>query len=267
VRPWTLPPQRQSHLNKPAETARFQLYVWPQRLLVLAPAHASARHRHHAVQLAFGLDGPVTFETAQAGLVRADLLLIPPDTLHGHPAFGPWAGLYLDAESADWRQLSGGEGDGPVALPLDDRLRALAHAAAAGDVGAARSVVDGIVGTPVSRVHGDALVSRACTLVRAQLAEPVRLASLARAVHCSPSRLAHRFREATGVPLRRYVLWCRLRGAVEAAMRGSSLTEAAHAAGFADAAHLSRTFRATFGIVPSFLFARGRVNVTFCEAP
>ena len=48
-------------------------------------------------------------------------------------------------------------------------------------------------------------------------------------------------------------------------MRGSSLTEAAHEAGFADSAHLSRTFRATFGIAPSFLFERGRLSVTFCE--
>ena len=48
-------------------------------------------------------------------------------------------------------------------------------------------------------------------------------------------------------------------------MRGSSLTEAAHAAGFADSAHLSRTFRSMFGITPSFLFRRGQLDVTFLE--
>jgi len=34
-------------------------------------------------------------------------------------------------------------------------------------------------------------------------------------------------------------------------MKGASLSEAAHAAGFADAAHLARTSRRMFGIPPS----------------
>jgi AraC-like DNA-binding protein len=93
----------------------------------------------------------------------------------------------------------------------------------------------------------------------------ITLAALARAVHLSPSRMAHRFREATGVPVRRYVLWCRLRAAADAAMRGASLTDAAHFAGFADSAHLSRTFRAMLGIAPSLLFKPGRTTVNFCE--
>ena len=126
--------------------------------------------------------------------------------------------------------------------------------------------MDDLIG---KEVHGsssaDALTAQVCALVRQRLDGPVTLAALAQAVHRSPSRLAHRFREATGVPLRRYV-WCRLRTAAEAAMRGSSLTEATHVAGFADSAHLSRTFRATFGIAPSFMFDRSRLSVTFCEA-
>src|ERR1700678_254257 len=65
--------------------------------------------------------------------------------------------------------------------------------------------------------------------------------------------------------LRRYVLWCRLRTAAEAAMRGASLTEAAHRAGCADSAHLSRTFRAMLGVAPSLLFKPGQASVTFCE--
>jgi AraC-like DNA-binding protein len=114
-----------------------------------------------------------------------------------------------------------------------------------------RSLVDSLVGrSPSLGYRDDALVSRTCTLIRRSLDGPIRLAALSEAVHLSPSRLVHRFREGTGVPLRRYVLWCRLRTA-DAAMRGSSLTEAAHLAGFADSAHLTRTFRAMFGVAPS----------------
>lgn len=246
--------------------APFQVYVWPQRMLALGPAFASAQHRHHTAQIAFGLDGPVIFESPQTGWHSADMLLIPPDTPHSHPAFGALGFLYLEPESSEWVQFpSPKEGD-LVSLPFNQRLRAVAHCAAVGDAAAARSLVADLIGQPTrSAPREDALISQAIALIRRSLDGPITLATLAEAVHLSPSRVAHRFREATGVPLRRYVLWCRVRRAAEAAMRGSSLTEAAHLAGFADSAHLSRTFRATFGVVPSLFFKPGLTSVTFCE--
>jgi AraC family transcriptional regulator len=246
--------------------APFQLYVWPQRVLMLGPAYASAQHRHHAAQIAFGLDGPVIFENPQTGLHRADMLLIPPDTPHAHPAFGALAFLYLYPESMEWIRFPGREKGGILPLPFHQRLRSSARCAASGDAVAARSVVDDLIGKSASSaLSDDALVSRAVALINRSLDGPITLAAVAKGVHLSPSRLAHRFREATGVPLRRYVLWCRLRTAAEAAMRGASLTEAAHRAGCADSAHLSRTFRAMLGVAPSLLFKPGQASVTFCE--
>jgi AraC-like DNA-binding protein len=247
-------------------SAPFQLYVWPQRLLLLAPSYVSNRHRHHAAQITFGLNGPVVFETPQAGVHTADLLLISPDIPHAHPAFGPAAMLFLEPENIEWARFSDCGNGGPVPLSFDHRLRSFASCAAAGDAVAAQSLVDHLIGKSVSYIPGfDPVVCQACEHIREHLNESIKLADLARAVHRSPSRLAHRFREATGVPPRRFILWCRLRAAAEKAMRGWSLTEAAHAAGFADSAHLSRTFRSMFGIAPSFLFRPGQLDVTFVE--
>ena len=86
------------------------------------------------------------------------------------------------------------------------------------------------------------------------------LDELAQHLHLSPSRLAHLFREHTGVAIRRYALWSRLRRAVEYALNGASLTETAHATGFTDSAHLSNSFRQMFGLPPSFLFDK-RINL------
>ncbi len=245
-------------------SAPFQLYVWPQRLLLLAPAYISHRHRHHAAQITLGLDGPVVFETPRAGVHSADLLLIPPDIPHAHPAFGASAMLFLEPESIEWAHFSKCGAGGLVPLSFDHQLRSFARCAAAGDAVAAQALVDHLIGKSVSYSPGfDPLVSQACEHIRLRLNRRITLAELAKAVHRSPSRLAHRFREATGVPLRRFILWRRLRAAAEIAMRGSNLTEAAHAAGFADSAHLSRTFRSMFGIAPSFLFSRGQLDVTF----
>ena len=53
------------------------------------------------------------------------------------------------------------------------------------------------------------------------------------------------------MPFRTYVLWLRLESALDSLAARSSVTQAAHAAGFADAAHLSRTFHRMFGVAPS----------------
>ena len=246
--------------------APFQLYVWPQRLLLLAPAYVSHRHRHHAAQIAFGLDGPVIFETPQTGQHSADLLLIPPDVPHAHPAFGATAMLFLEPEGIEWAPHFRPRQWRSCTVIFRSSAAFLRSPGPAGDAVAAQELVDHLIGKAVGdRTGFDPMVSQACEYISQRFNRPITLAELARAVHLSPSRLAHRFREGTGVPVRRFILWRRLRAAAESAMRGSSLTEAAHAAGFADSAHLSRTFRSMFGIAPSFLFKRGQLDVTFLQ--
>jgi AraC-like DNA-binding protein len=80
------------------------------------------------------------------------------------------------------------------------------------------------------------------------------LDALAEKVHLSPSRFAHVFKGIVGVPVRRYVLWMKMRRALDLAIAGDSLTTAALSAGFADSSHLSRTVRAMMGIAPEYLF-------------
>ena len=68
----------------------------------------------------------------------------------------------------------------------------------------------------------------------------------------SESRARHLFKEETGVPFTQYLKWLKVMAAVKhACATGSSLTETAHMAGFSDSAHLSRTFKAMFGLAPS----------------
>ncbi|MCY1385180.1 Helix-turn-helix domain protein [compost metagenome] len=72
--------------------------------------------------------------------------------------------------------------------------------------------------------------------------------AVARQACLSLSQLERLFGEQVGLSVRRLVLWRRLRLALALAMAGEPLTHAAHAAGFADAAHFSRTVRSTFGV-------------------
>lgn len=64
--------------------------------------------------------------------------------------------------------------------------------------------------------------------------------------HCS-----HWLQDSIGIPLRKLLLWQKLRRALEALNTDHGATEVAHAAGFADSAHLSRICLRTFGLRPS----------------
>lgn len=78
-----------------------------------------------------------------------------------------------------------------------------------------------------------------------------RITEAAEIARTSATRLSHRFSEEIGLPFRRFVLWTRLKRAAEISRGGGDVTTAAIGAGFSDAAHLSRTFRAMFGLSPS----------------
>ena len=78
----------------------------------------------------------------------------------------------------------------------------------------------------------------------------------------SPTRFAHVFKDQVGLPFSRYMLWRKLTRAMVAIGSERTIAAAAHAADFADAAHLTRTFYQMFGMAPSVLM-RGE----FVEIP
>ena len=99
----------------------------------------------------------------------------------------------------------------------------------------------------------DPRIERAIAWLRSRLSEATSLDQAAAQAHLSPSRFRHLFMEQTGVSFRAYLLWARVELAVGRGMSGQPWTVAAHEAGFADSAHLSRTCRRMFGIAPSML--------------
>jgi AraC-like DNA-binding protein len=69
----------------------------------------------------------------------------------------------------------------------------------------------------------------------------------------SESTLTRLFRSALSAPPKRWDVWIRLRGSLDVLFGERSVTRAAHAGGFADAAHFARTCRALYGMAPSDL--------------
>lgn len=111
-----------------------------------------------------------------------------------------------------------------------------------------RGLIAQLTGDGVRAHPLDSRIAKVIAWTASRLDQTPSLREVTALVGLSPGRTRHLFVEETGLSFRTYLLWLRLERAVELFASGASLTEAAHAAGFADSAHLSRTFRRMFGI-------------------
>ncbi|NUR30925.1 MAG: helix-turn-helix transcriptional regulator [Catenulispora sp.] len=222
---------------------------------------AGSLHSHYAAQLLIG-DGLVL--RGADGVEHAmSAALIPANTPHAI-ATGTADGLLALMDPAQMgrlrhRQPAGTAVDSAACWRIDARPPARC------DLPTLAALVDDLVGAVPRRPTHPGLC-QALRTIDETLPGPVRLTAVAAAAHLSESRLSHVFREELGLPFRPYVLWARLRAALSALSRGASLTEAAHTAGFADAAHLTRTVRTMMGDAPSAL-AAGVHWITFDRQP
>lgn len=224
----------------------------------IAPPHA-----HYAIQIAFGDAPGIRFRTSDRepwtsydGVVIASRQPHTMDaTTTAHNAV-----LFVEPETREGRALTerfGHAGIAPLADGLLDELRARLFAAWQSEgsvsaiVSAAHAVVRALTGGLESLAVSDERILRATAYIRSHLDSELTLEEVAGVACLSPSRFRHLFVEQTGMALRPYILWRRFLHVWELLAQGMSVSAAAHAAGFADAAHLSRTSRRAFGFPPS----------------
>ena len=243
----------------------LRLYLWPHRIVYLGLSPENDLHRHHAAQLCVSLDAALKVSQPEAGeTLEVSGVFIPPDHPHRIDAGSARIlALYLEPESDEYelliKPLGIGVADALVPLKVSraglTNLRSLL--AAGGDADIAWSICQTALGLGSSAarpVDRDARIEQVIGIIRGEPSRSHAVEPLAAAVHISPSRLIHLFREQVGIPMRRFTVWSRIRQVLHLAVGGATLTEAAHAAGFSDAAHMSNSFRQMFGFAPSVLF-------------
>ena len=224
-------------------------------------------HAHYAIQIAFGSVHGIRFRTGDAGAwTEYGGAIIPSRQPHSMDAthVQPNAVLFVEPETREGRALTERwlqHGIAPlpetVLADLAPALFAAWEAAWQGraterDVAdAARRVVQALTGGVPPTVVSDERILRAVAHIKAHLDAPLTLDDVADVACLSPSRFRHLFVEETGMRLRPYLLWRRFLRVWELLVAGETLSSAAHAAGFADAAHLTRTSRSTFGFPAS----------------
>ncbi|HET9947669.1 MAG TPA: AraC family transcriptional regulator [Longimicrobiales bacterium] len=231
-----------------------------------------APHAHHAVQITVGLDGPVRFRHRDGEWIEMRGAVVLPDVLHGFDSLGRvCAMLFVDPESSEGRWLRDSI-ETPIlevgAASVAEHLPALlAFPRERPDATTAARIVTGLVRSlcagPPPLTKMDPRMEKALEVIRRSGVRNLPLEDAARCVFLSPSRFAHLFKEEVGLPFRRYVLWRKRSRAMEEFGRGANLTHAAHAAGFSDSAHLTRTWRQMLGMSPTGMIGAAR----FYEIP
>lgn len=229
-------------------------------------------HAHHAIQISIGLSGPVLFREGEGEWKEVAAGVVLPDVVHQFNGMsGTIAMIFVDPECTEGRWLRDSISTPILAVPRErfaDQLPALvaferdrpsAETAARIITGVVRSLCAG----PPPLRKMDPRVVQALEVIRKGDVRRMPLEDAARAVYLSPSRFAHLFKEEVGLPFRRYMLWRKLSRAMEEFGRGANLTNAAHAAGFSDSAHLTHTWRQMFGVSPTAMIGGAR----FYEIP
>ncbi|MBY5938883.1 helix-turn-helix domain-containing protein [Marinobacter nauticus] len=185
------------------------------------------------------------FETG-AGLQTAQVVYFPSKTMHRLEA-GFICSIYFDPLAPSLpAALSRKLGNSSHPLSLEDLPESLACIDASTDLGA---LLNSDFFIPRTLNSPDTRLERVLKEIKNRLPDgkDIDRNSLADIAHLSPTRFSHWFVERTGVPLRSYRKWLKLRVAVDAVLEGRNPMEAATLAGFSDLAHMSRAFSESFG--------------------
>jgi AraC-like DNA-binding protein len=233
----------------------------------------NAPHRHFTASVMFSLDQPFRIRTQKsADWVETQGVMVAPNVDQAMDAEGANVViLQVDPETPDYGRIAHHfDRNGRVHLLSNDtiaRLRAETSGPIAGGgkgIEVWQRVISALADPGGAVREIDARVREVLKILKQDFLAPPKAAELARRVGLSSGRLIHLFSEQMSLPLRRYVLWLRLRDVVLSLAMGHTLTEAAHRAGFADSAHMTRTFRGMFGMPPSIMVERlSQVKLVF----
>ncbi|MCE9500586.1 MAG: AraC family transcriptional regulator [Leptospira sp.] len=250
-------------------------YFWNHRVLYAAQGMVAEFHRHYAVSIAITLGEPLFIET-ETSSDNYFAAIVPQNLFHKANSPGTKMILLLiDPESAECQSVAPfiqankiSKLDPALFFPLQkkfsDLLSGKLNCKEAWELH--NEILFTISGIKPVKFNPDERILSITGKLRSELPENIRVGDLAKEVALSSDRLMRLFKEQLGLPIRRYLLWLRILESVKHLKNNSNLTEAAHAAGFSDSAHMSRTFKENFGIQPSFFFGENRlVDIHFCD--
>ena len=198
------------------------------------------RHPNPVTCVVRGRRGPLTV-VGQGQSVTGDIVIIRPGVEH-HIICGEGGFTVMYLDGARW------PGQSALAERLEGRLGELVLAGMQLDCDAQRELRERLD-------HGQGRLPQRMSTVLADLtAEPMARmsqAELSKRLGLERTQALRLFKESTGTTFRQFKRWTGLQHAARLIVAGALVRTAAMDAGFADTAHLTRTFKQCFGLTPS----------------
>jgi AraC-like DNA-binding protein len=219
----------------------------------------STLHAQHGAGIFVNLESDVVVTDPTGAQIRGRVVVLPPHLVHSLVSPGASLGLLYDPEEMPHMGahagLRGGAYVPDAALTARILDMAVAHRACLFEPGVLSGLAAEVASLfPRDRARPiDARVARVLGALRDVRAD--RRLAVAGAGVC-PAHLQALFARDVGLPIRTFHLWHRLLAALRAFATlevTTDATTAAHAAGFADLAHFSRTCRRMLGYSPTLL--------------
>jgi AraC family transcriptional regulator len=242
-----------------------KVLLWEEHGLFFGRAGDAALHESPAIKVCISLEDNFGLRTSEAAnWTDYNAAMIAAGQPHAIEGRGVKMAMLLLAPEGELGQLLTGEGIKVIPDSILPNIRPLFQQFENSDITeeAASDVYQGVVRKIAGDIPPAAIdprVAQSIEWLRAGREQGIIVGEIAAGVDLSESRFSHLFTEHVRVPVRRYLLWLRLRDALHLLAGGGSLTETAHEAGFADSAHLTRTFRTSLGIAPSELVKESSV--------
>ena len=236
--------------------------VWDEQAIFLGLAAKASLHESPAIKVCVSLDGNFGLSTgADDTFINYESAIIAPGQPHAIDGrHNSMAMLLLVPEAKLAQSLAPiFSKNGITSLSPDVVSKIRAIFAGFDERLAADDSIEDICFQMVAAIGAgdnlaiDSRVAQSIEWIRSSREDGITVQEIAAGVELSGSRFSHLFTENVRIPVRRYLLWLRLRDSMHLLAQGKSLTETAHEAGFSDSAHLTRTFRGMLGIAPSAL--------------
>lgn len=221
------------------------------------------QHQHPAVQLVIGVDTPFLSKNKEGKWVACPNLLVAPNHAHECDASGiEILSIIIEQESLLGESITQGLlQDQPSFTYPPQAIEALNVPLTLQLIQSRewlklhQLIVDFFTPKKAYSLQTvDKRIQQVLQHIKNHLQTDITSDTLTEIACLSESRLLHLFKAQVGLPIRNFILWCRIKAAFELMMQDKhNLTQIAYEVGFADAAHMTRTFQKVLGIPPSMI--------------
>lgn len=250
-------------LHKPAF-----MYPWAKRTLFVGSLPEPVTAAYGAATLVIALGRAI--QVRAAGKTHSGLsFLIPPGvSVSISASHDPIAIFHLDVLGDDYTRFDGCFTQNCAGSAIHCELRDeadyrtllgdLYHQPASSSVTYQR--LDGLLEYSFEKAGATSVIDRhvinVIDHIKSHYQDNIPIEQLARRVNLSTPSLIRKFKQQSGIPIRRFRLWHRIYESMICISAGQNLTDAAMSVGFNDSSHYTHTLQAMWGVSPSTLFSR-----------